>query len=102
MVQIIWVYRVRPPLVDEFCRIYGPGGTWATLFANHASYRGTKLFRDHSADNRFMTIDTWAGMAAYDDFKQTHSEEYRKTDAQCARFFEDQRCIGFFEAGEAG
>lgn len=102
MLQIVWVYRVRPPLAEEFQRVYGPAGTWATLFARHGSYRGSRLLKDHNIPHRFMTIDLWEDLHAYEEFKRDHADDFREADGKYNRFFEDQKCIGFFEVDDAG
>jgi len=98
MIQILWEYRVRPERRAEFESHYGVGGTWARFFRKDPAYHGTLLVRDHAAADRYLTIDSWDTLAAYESFSHRHAGEYRAIDALCAAYTLEERRLGIFEA----
>ena len=98
MIQVLWEYRVRPERRPEFETHYCGSGTWARFFSKDPAYRGTLLVRDHAAADRYLTIDSWDSLAAYEAFGRRHAEEYRAIDAMCEAFTCEERRLGVFEA----
>jgi len=97
MIEVVWEFRVKPQLVGDFETDYSSLGPWATLFRNSPAYRGTRLLRDQEDPLRFLTIDTWDHLDAYENFRLQHAEEYRELDGRFERLTEAERRIGIFE-----
>ena len=98
----LWEYRVRSGADQAFCRHYGPEGTWARLFRRGTGYLGTELLRDRAADDRYVTIDRWAGEAAFREFRERFAREFEELDRRCAALTRRETSLGEFgdAAGE--
>ena len=83
MFEIVWEFRVAADKQSEFEEIYAPQGAWAKLFARSPEFRGTHLLRDPAVPGRYLTIDTWSSAAAFEQFKETHSADYKSLDQRC-------------------
>jgi quinol monooxygenase YgiN len=97
VIQVVWEYVVRPERIVEFETNYASSGAWALLFQKSTAYRGTILLRDPNVARRYLTIDVWAGRAAYEEFREQHRPEYEALDRQCEHFTESEREIGIFD-----
>jgi heme-degrading monooxygenase HmoA len=95
--QVLWEFRVRAGLEEEFERRYGAAGDWVRLFAKGEGYAGSVLLRDRARAGRYLVTDTWSDAAAYRAFKEQHADAYDALDRQCAALTEDERCLGEFE-----
>jgi quinol monooxygenase YgiN len=98
MFVILWEFEVKPGSKKRFESVYGPGGAWAKLFARDAAYQGTHLFRDTKRPRVYLTSDTWASRAAYEEFRLKHRAEYAALDAECEALTSSERRLGYFEA----
>jgi len=67
------------------------------LFSGDPAYRGTKLVRDVGEGRRYLTLDSWESVEAYEAFKRSHAAEYGVIDRECERLTEREREIGGFE-----
>jgi heme-degrading monooxygenase HmoA len=81
--RIIWMYEVRPEAAPVFERIYGAEGDWVRLFRSARGYLGTELFRSVGMPGRYLTIDAWESLAAYDIFRARFAAAYAELDARC-------------------
>ena len=100
MFVILWEFKVKEGSRKRFESVYGPGGAWAKLFARDAAYQGTHLFRDTKRALVYLTSDTWASRAAYEEFRLKHRAEYAALDAECAALTSSERRLGFFETDD--
>ena len=83
MYIIVWEYQVRPKHLPDFEKIYANDGAWAKLFNKNEGYLGTELLRDETDTHRFLTIDRWVSVDAFNEFKTNWQTEYDALDAQC-------------------
>ena len=61
-------------------------GDWARLFGTADGFLGTELFRSDSDPHRFITVDTWSDVAAWEEFRRQRAEEYAALDERCAAY----------------
>lgn len=72
----IWEFEVAADKLPAFLRCYGPDGDWAALFRRAPGYLGTRLLRDQARPTRFVTVDRWRSVEAYEAFKKRFGAEY--------------------------
>jgi heme-degrading monooxygenase HmoA len=89
----IWEYRVRPGRALDFERAYGPTGPWVSLFKNTAGYLRTELHRDCQTANRYITIDYWDSVEAWQEFRRTMATDFETLDARCEELTVEEREI---------
>ncbi len=65
--------RARPGGVRGGLR---PEGEWAQFFRQGAGYIGTELLRDVEEPDRYLVIDRWESIDAYNRFSREHQAEY--------------------------
>jgi heme-degrading monooxygenase HmoA len=83
VIALVFRYEAREP--DEFEHAYGPDGDWARFFRGGSGYIGTELLRDLEEPGRYLVVDRWESVEAYDAFVAEHEAEYvRRSDE--ARF----------------
>ncbi len=97
MVEIVWEFHVMPGKEDEFERHYGPEGTWVQLFRKAKEFVRTDLLRDPEVRGRYLTVDCWTTLTAYDDFKRNFAAEYKTIDAQMEALTRSETKVGVFE-----
>ena len=90
----IWEYTVRPECVPDFEEAYGPNGPWVGLFRRAWGYVRTELHRDRRNANRYVTIDYWESVEAWEAFRSSKSSEFEAIDARCEAFTLEEREIG--------
>src|SRR3954470_1123429 len=100
MVQIVWEFRVRAGKELAFERHYGPEGTWVQLFRRSPAFVRTDLLRDPGLRGRYLTVDCWKDLAAYDSFKEQFAGEYARVDAEMESLTQNEMKLGVFEAVE--
>jgi heme-degrading monooxygenase HmoA len=83
MYRIVWMYDVRPESTSVFERIYGADGEWVKLFRTAPGYLSTELFRSTATPGRYLTVDDWESLAAYDIFRARAAGAYAELDARC-------------------
>lgn len=95
MIALVFSYEARER--EEFERVFGPGGDWATFFQQGRGYIGTELLRDIDTPGRYLVVDRWESAEAYNAFAAERREEYmRRVDE--TRFLYDQELrFGTFE-----
>jgi heme-degrading monooxygenase HmoA len=94
----IWEFEIKPDSRPQFESIYGLDGAWAQLFRNSPEYRGTKLLRDITRPDRYLTLDYWASREALQKFKQDYAEQYAALDRQCEALTSNEKLVGEFTA----
>ncbi|HMK31261.1 MAG TPA: antibiotic biosynthesis monooxygenase family protein [Terriglobales bacterium] len=97
MIVIVWEFRVAEGKASEFERHYGPEGTWVRCFRKGTGYRGTELVRDTANRGRYLTLDRWESLAAYQRFKRDSAAEYESIDAELAGLSASELLVGIFE-----
>jgi hypothetical protein len=96
MIEVIWEFDVRPESVSEFEKHYSSQGTWAKLFSQDENFEGTALLRDTKLPLRYLTIDRWQTLEAYEAFKVKHASEYARIDKEMERLTSKERLVGVF------
>jgi heme-degrading monooxygenase HmoA len=95
VIALVFRYEVRDP--EEFERVYGTNGEWATFFRQGAGYVGTELLRDLDEPERYLVIDRWESIDAYNAFLEEHRDEYlRRADDTRFHYVQELR-FGTFE-----
>ncbi len=97
MVEIVWEFHVNSGNENEFERHYGPEGTWVQLFRKAPDFIRTDLLRDPEVPGRYLTVDCWSNLDAYDEFKQNFAAEYKAIDAQMEALTQSETKVGVFE-----
>jgi len=98
MIQIVWEFHVIPGKEDDFERHYGPEGTWVQLFRKAPEFVRTDLLRDSEVRGRYLTVDCWTDLRAYDRFKDDFAAEYKTIDLQMEALTQSEIKVGIFEA----
>ncbi len=96
MTAIIWEFRTLPDKAAEFEQAYGPAGDWVGLFGKSKGYRGTELFIDPVNKGRYVTLDRWDSLSAYEEFKSEHQQEYSALDRRFESCMAQELFIGSF------
>ena len=94
----IWTFEVAPENAAEFERVYGRGGEWVALFRGASGYRSTQLLRDRDRPGRYITIDTWDSIAAFEAFRAANAAAFEALDRQCEALTSGESLVGRFEA----
>ena len=95
MIALVFSYEVHD--APEFERVYGSDGEWATFFREGRGYIGTELLRDAEAPGRYLVIDRWESVDAYNTFVAARREDYMER-ADATRFHYDSELrFGTFE-----
>jgi len=79
---------------QEFERHYGADGSWATLFRQHPGYIGTSLFQDRANPLRYLTIDRWQNLEAYENFRARYASQYDELDQLCQKLTTGETSLG--------
>lgn len=95
MISVLWKYKVKPQYRRDFLAAYGADGRWVAFFKQDAGYRETILLQP--TDGHFLTIDRWCSREAYDAFRVSHAEEYKRLDRSFDCFFEEEEDLGICE-----
>ena len=90
----IWEYKVKPDCVAEFEEVYGPSGVWVKLFISAEGYLRTELHRDRQNDFRYLTIDYWESLDAWEKFREEKSAEFNSIDSECEALTLTEHQIG--------
>jgi heme-degrading monooxygenase HmoA len=100
LLHIYWEFHCKPGKQEEFEQCYSGSGSWAEFFQRDPSYRKTIFLRDQANHTRYLTIDIWETLAAYQAFKQKYSEEYSALDKQFEALTESETFLGYFDKME--
>lgn len=96
----VWRYEVPPRNRVEFEQVYGPNGSWATLFRTAPGYRSTQLLAEHDGSGQYVTIDEWASREDYDRFRAAQAAAFEELDARCAHLTSTEQLVGQFRKVE--
>jgi hypothetical protein len=80
----VWEYEVAAGSVAEFEAAYGANGDWAQLFATESGFRGTALYRSVAAPERYLTVDLFTDVAAWERLIRDEGDAYNRLDARTA------------------
>jgi heme-degrading monooxygenase HmoA len=95
VIALVFSYEVRDR--DEFERVYGPDGEWSQFFAGARGYIGTELLRDVETPGRYLVIDRWESVEAYNGFAAEQREEYMHRVDDTSFHYEQELRFGTFE-----
>jgi hypothetical protein len=90
----VFLYEVDNAGRDAFEAVYGPDGDWARFFAGGDGYGGTELLR---SGERYLLIDRWSSLEAYERFLAEHADEYDARNRNAARLWLHEEAVGRFE-----
>ena len=93
MYRVVWMYDVKPETAAAFERAYGSDGEWVRLFRSARGYLGTELFRSVGTPGRYLTVDDWESLAAYDIFRGRSAAAYAELDARCDDLTQTERLL---------
>jgi heme-degrading monooxygenase HmoA len=94
----IWQFEIKAKARPQFESIYGPEGAWAQLFRHSPEYRGTRLLRDITRPDRYLTLDYWTSREALQQFKRDYDKQYAVLDRQCEALTQNESMVGEFTA----
>jgi len=97
MFLALWEFEVKSGGAERFRAVYGPEGEWARLFRADPLFLETRLLQDPEEPNKFVTVDFWQSLSAYESFKELNHTAYVILDRKCASLTVKERCIGNFE-----
>ncbi len=90
----LWEFAVRASRQNEFERHYGPDGSWVRLFRQSPDYIGTELLKDRANPLRYVTIDHWASVEAFREFRKRFAGEFEALDRQCEQLTTRETPLG--------
>ena len=96
MLALVFSYDVHE--AAEFERVYGTDGEWAAFFRQGRGYVGTELLRDVEIPGRYLVIDRWESVAAYNSFVAEHREEYMRRVDETRFLYDSELRFGTFES----
>jgi heme-degrading monooxygenase HmoA len=95
VIALVFSYEVRD--AAEFERAYGPEGEWAGFFRQGPGYVGTELLRDLEVAGRYLVVDRWESVDAYNAFVGEHREEYMRRVDDTRFHYDSELRFGTFE-----
>jgi heme-degrading monooxygenase HmoA len=93
----VWEFLVKPGSEKTFEQVYGPEGDWVRLFRRAEGHLSTQLYRDAKTARRYLTVDCWVSVAAYEAFRRQFAEEHKLLDAACEALTEKETPLGSFQ-----
>lgn len=94
---ILWEFVVPPPKMAAFEAAYGPDGAWTHLFRQAAGFIDVKLLRCVDQTGRYLTIDRWTSVTAFEDFMRLFAADYQALDSQLEGLALTEVRLGSFE-----
>lgn len=101
MYVIIWEFGVAPGQERSFEKTYGRSGPWTRLLAKGEGHLGSELLTCRDEPDRYVTIDRWTSLAAYEAFHRKYASAYAKLDDECAGLTKRETRVGQFDAADA-
>ena len=86
---------MTPPAMSPFTRS-GIGERPIGERSITSRWIGTILLKDRVDPLRYVTIDTWESLEAYQQFRASFEAQYRDLDAVCAGFTTSEVSLGQF------
>ena len=84
----VWEYQVKPEADASFREHYRSEGHWVLVFRRAAGYMGTELDQDRKEPRRYLTIDHWESLEAFERFRQRFAADFEAMDRRCEAFTE--------------
>jgi hypothetical protein len=97
MFLILWEYEVKPGCEQRFQEVYSAGGDWDILFRSNENHAGTRLYRETSRANVYLTADYWVTRKSYEEFRNVRKDDYSRLDAASEHLTTSEKHIGSFE-----
>jgi len=94
---IAHVFRYEARDTDDFRAAYGPEGEWAQFFRQGQGYIGTELLHDVEEPERFLVIDRWESIEAYNAFIAENQAEYLRRSDETRFYYVQELRFGTFE-----
>jgi len=76
---------------------YGADGAWTHLFRQAFGFIEVEQSPCEEQAGRYLTIDRWASVTTFEDFKRLFAAEYQALDAQLEGLASTEVCVGAFE-----
>ncbi len=95
--QIIWEFEVNQGQERSFEKTYGKRGPWARLLAKGEGHIGSELLICRDQPGRYLTIDRWESLNAYETFHRKHAAASAKLDDECAGLTKRESRVGQFD-----
>ena len=95
MIALVFSYDVRE--AAEFEAVYGPAGDWAAFFKGGRGYIGTELLRDVEVPGRYLVVDRWESVEAYNAFVTANRQEYMRRVDDTRYLYAQELRFGTFE-----
>ena len=95
MIALVFRYDVRD--TEMFEDVYGPDGEWAKFFRQGAGFFGTELLRDVEEPDRYIVIDRWESIDAYNAFISENQQEYLERSDESRMYYLQELRFGTFE-----
>jgi heme-degrading monooxygenase HmoA len=95
VIALVFRYDARDP--DDFEQSYGPDSAWAQFFRQGRGFIGTELLRDLDEPDRYLVIDRWESIEAYDAFVAEHQSEYMRRSDEARLHHVQELRFGTFE-----
>jgi heme-degrading monooxygenase HmoA len=77
--------------------VYGAEGEWAQFFRQGNGYIGTELLHDLDEPERYLVVDRWSSIDAYNAFVSVHQAEYLRRSDEARIFYAQELRFGAFE-----
>lgn len=94
---IIWEFRVRAGMEEQFEKVYGPRGRLGSIFCPGEGFVKTELNHDLKESQRYVTLDFWVSREAYENFRQQYAADYGALDQEFEKLTEKELEIGKFD-----
>ena len=94
---IVWEFIVPPSKIAAFEAAYGSDGAWTHLFRQATGFIEVKLLRCQDQPGRYLTIDRWTSVTAFEEFKRLFAADYLALDAQLEGRASTEALLGAFE-----
>jgi heme-degrading monooxygenase HmoA len=94
---IALVFRYDVCDEEAFERAYGPEGEWAQFFREGRGYVGTELLHDLDEPDRYLVIDRWESIEAYNTFLAEHQADYLRRSDESRFYYLQELRFGTFE-----
>jgi heme-degrading monooxygenase HmoA len=95
VIALVFRYDVRD--TETFEEVYGADGEWAKFFRRGAGFIGTELLRDVEEPDRYIVIDRWESIDAYNLFISEHQKEYLERSDESRMYYLQELRFGTFE-----
>jgi heme-degrading monooxygenase HmoA len=94
---IVWEFMVSAGRTADFEAAYGPDGPWSDLFRRSAGFIRSSLLRCEDRAGRYLTIDWWTSLEAFEDFRLVFAKDYHALDARLEILTSSEMRLGGFD-----